>query len=68
MNSIYMERQYIFFNTGKALTAFFIGLICLFVIAGYLALSGISNPYLAVLILILCSRVIIWISFQLDKK
>ncbi|MCU7886388.1 MAG: hypothetical protein KZQ82_19540 [Candidatus Thiodiazotropha sp. (ex Lucinoma annulata)] len=63
-----MEKQYIFFNTAKALSAFFVGLLALFTISGYLAYAGISNPYLIVLIILLCAGVIIWISYHLDRK
>lgn len=63
-----MEKQYIFFNKAKALTAFFIGLLTLFVLAGYLAYVGISNPYLVVFIILLCSGAIVWLSFHLDRQ
>lgn len=44
-----MEKQYIFFNTGKALSVFFIGILVLFILAGYLAFTGISNTYIVFL-------------------
>lgn len=63
-----MEKQYIFFNTGKALSVFFIGLLVLFILASYLAFISISNSYIVFFILLLCSGAIIWLSFQLDRK
>jgi hypothetical protein len=68
METICMEKQYIFFNTAKALFTFFVGLLALFALTGYLVYAGISNTYLVVLIIILCSGIISWLTFYLDRK
>jgi hypothetical protein len=68
MEIIYMEKQYIFFNTAKSLFTFFVGLFALFVLTGYLVYASISNPYLVVLIIILCSGIISCLTFYLDRK
>jgi hypothetical protein len=62
-----MEKQYIFFNTGKALSVFFIGMLALFILIGYLAFNVISNPYIVFFIVLLCSGVIILLSYKLDR-
>jgi hypothetical protein len=63
-----MEKQYIFFNSAKALFVFFIGLITVFVLAGFLAYMGVSSLYLVGAILLLSSGLITWLCFWLDQN
>jgi hypothetical protein len=63
-----MEKQYIFFNSAKALLVLFIGQIALFVLAGFLASEGISNIHIAGVIFLPCAGLLTWLCFWLDRK
>jgi len=62
-----VEKQYIFFNKGKAFALFTCGMLFLIISAGSLAFLGVGK-YTAGVLLVLVASVVIWTSFKLDAK
>ena len=62
-----MEKQYIFYNTGKALAIFAFGMLVLFITAIVLVVLGASKLTSSIL-LVLIASIVTWAAFKWDTK